>query len=385
MNWILLVPFLLTAGAAAARRPDCAALHEIVQYKDADVAPQFEGGDLLAFREWACRDFTARCLRYDPSQADIRFSTPWGVRVVLGFYVDKQGAVGSVRVLQSPDRFFSKYAVATAEASPRWTPGRQFVRRGDGTSEACPVTVNVVCPFDFWPRREIVDSLSDAGIARTARFTGGAGLTFAEWAAAQVPDAARQDDVACMTDTVYVRFRVGVTGTVREAKAVRSKYPGTARCAERIVLSSPRWLPEVIDRKAVEAEHSVTVRFPGEELSFAEYERMASFRGGDLQSFRKWVETETAKRMAGTDAGNPGGRAVLTFVIDEKGNLADVEVLREGDPRWTKTAADVVRSSPRWAPGSEFTRPEMPCNCRVVWKPRKLRYTMPVCFPGGIK
>lgn len=380
MNWILLVSLLLTAGLAAAQRP--AADEPFVVTR---MDPQFRGGDLTVFRRWADQEFTERCLRHNPSLAEMRGRSPLGARVVLAFWVDEQGRVDSVRVLQSPDRFFSKHAVAAAAASPRWTPGQRLVRSTDGSSAWVPVRMRLVCPFDFWPRREIVDSLSDAGIARTARFTGGAGLTFAEWAAAQVPDAARQDDVACMTDTVYVRFRVGVTGTIREAKAVRSKYPGTARCAERIVLSSPRWLPEVIDRKAVEAELSVTVRFPGEELSFAEYERMASFRGGDLQSFRKWVETETAKRMAGTDAGNPGGRAVLTFVIDEKGNLADVEVLREGDPRWTKTAADVVRSSPRWAPGSEFTRPEMPCNCRVVWKPRKLRYTMPVCFPGGIK
>lgn len=375
MKGILLGMLLLLAGTAAAQRP--AAGEPFVINR---TEPQFRDGDLAVFRRWAAREFTERCLRRNPSLAEMWNCSPLGTRVVLGFQVDEQGRVDSVRVLQSPDRFFSEQAVAAAEASPRWTPGRRLVRRPDGSSEWVPARMRVVCPFDLRPMRELADSLSTAGIARTARFTAGRGLTFPEWAASQVYEAARRDNVACMADTVWVRFRVDPRGNVRDAKAVKSKYTGTARCAERIVAASPRWLPEVIDSKPVETEHRVQVIFRSDEESrFGGRERMPSFEGGDLHAFRKWVERRVERHMSGKSEVRPG-LVLLRFVVDEAGRVEDAEVVRSEYPLLAAAALDAVRSSPRWTPGAVFTRPEMPCNCRVVWKPVKVKCTLPVGF-----
>lgn len=319
MKGILLGMLLLWAGTAAAQRPAAGEPFVITR-----TEPQFRGGDLTAFRCWAAREFTERCLRYNPSLAEMWDCSPLGTRVVLGFQVDEQGRVDSMR--------------------------------------------------------ELADSLSTAGIARTARFTAGRGLTFPEWTASQVYEAARRDDVACMADTVWVRFRVDSLGRVRDAEAVKSKYPGTARCAERIVAASPRWLPEVIDCKPVETEHRVRLIFRSDEESvFVARERMPSFEGGDLHAFRAWVERRVEQRMSGKSEVRPG-LVLLRFVVDEAGRVEDAEVVQAEDPLLAAAALDAVRSSPRWTPGAQFTRPEMPCNCRVVWKPVKLKFTLPVGF-----
>lgn len=102
-----------------------------------------------------------------------------------------------------------------------------------------------MCPLDFRPTQRIVDSLTGAGIARMVRFEVPDAATFAQWVAVQVPDAARRDDVACMSDTVRVVFQVDTTGRVREVRAEKYRYEGTRRCAERIVAASPRWTPYV--------------------------------------------------------------------------------------------------------------------------------------------
>lgn len=375
MKGTFLIAFLLLVGMAAAQ-PSAADEPFVITRAE----PQFRGGDLTAFRRWAAREFTERCLRRNPSLAEMWDCSPLGTRVVLGFQVDEQGRVDSVRVLQSPDRFFSEQAVAAVEASPRWTPGRRLVRHADGSSEWVPARMRMVCPFDLRPTRELADSLSTAGIARTARFTAGRGLTFPEWAASQVYEAARRDDVACMADTVWVRFRVDPQGNVRDAEAVKSKYPGTARCAERIVAASPRWLPKVIDCKPVETEHRVQVIFRSDEESvFVARERMPSFEGGDLHAFRAWVERRVERRMSGEQGVEPG-LVLLHFMVNEAGEVTDVEAVRSENPSLEAAALDVVRSSPRWTPGAQFTRPEMPCNCRVVWKPVKVKFTLPVGF-----
>lgn len=367
--------FLLLVGTLAAQRPATDEPFGITR-----IEPKFRGGDLTVFRRWAAREFTERCLRRNPSLAEMWNCTPLGTRVVLAFWVDEQGRVDSVRVLQSPDRFFSEHALAAAEASPRWTPGRRLVRHADGSSEWVRARMRFVCPFDLRPTRELADSLSTVGIARTARFTAGRGLTFPEWTASQVHAAARRDDVACLTDTVSVRFRIDTLGKVRDAKAVASKYAGTARCAERIVAASPRWLPEVIDCKPVETERRVRVIFRSDEDAvFFCRERMPSFEGGDLHAFRAWVERQVEQRMSGEPEPRPG-LVLLHFAVNEEGEVADVEIVRSENPSLGIAARDVVRASPRWSPGAVFTRPEMPCNCRVVWKPVPVKFTLPVRF-----
>lgn len=345
--------------------------------------PQFRGGGIEEFRRWAGREFTVRCLRCDPSMQVRRYvpEMPLGIRLVVGFDIDEQGCLDSVRVLQTPLKELSEVAVSAVESSPLWAPGQRLLPLEDGTTEWRPARFRMMCPIDFRPTQQIVDSLSDAGIARMVRFEVSDVATFAEWVAVQVPDAARRDDVACMSDTVRVVFNIDPTGRVRDVKAEKFRYEGTRRCAERIVAASPQWLPALVDGKPIAAEHSVRVVFlVDEESLWGGRERPGQFEDGDLQRFREWVETRVGEHLQEKSPETEPGMVLLTFILDTLGNVTQVEVLRAGNPVLDAAAVEVVRSSPRRRPAAQLQRPDWPCRCRQVWVPVRMKYTLPVRY-----
>ena len=54
---------------------------------------------------------------------------------------------------------------------------------------------------------------------------------------------------------------------------------------------------------------------------------------------------------------NIEGRVFVSFVIDKKGDVTDVKILRGVDPYLDKEALRVVRSMPRWKPGKQRGKP----------------------------
>ena len=58
----------------------------------------------------------------------------------MTFVVGKEGSVGRVQVLASPDKSLSDEAVRVIESSPKWTPGKQ---RGN------PVQIRFNLPVEF--------------------------------------------------------------------------------------------------------------------------------------------------------------------------------------------------------------------------------------------
>jgi protein TonB len=88
---------------------------------------------------------------------------------------------------------------------------------------------------------------------------------------------------------------------------------------------------------------------------FLNVEESATFEGGDLNTFRKWV----AEHIVYPDvaAGNLlDGKVILQFVVGKKGNVEDVKVLRGVDPLLDQEAVRVLQSSPAWKPGRQGGR-----------------------------
>ena len=77
--------------------------------------PMFQGGDLNAFRNWV-------------------------QGVICNFIVEKDGSVGDVGVLQSPDSLLTLEAVRVVRSSPKWEPGKLKDQ---------PVRVRYTLPVDF--------------------------------------------------------------------------------------------------------------------------------------------------------------------------------------------------------------------------------------------
>ncbi|MDE5623121.1 MAG: energy transducer TonB, partial [Alistipes sp.] len=116
------------AAASAPPAPD-AANDPDEPWLIAETMPTFQGGGLQDFRTWI-----QQRLRYPETAAS--------GRVVATFIVERDGSIGSVRVLQSPDDALSDEAVRVLRSVPAgaWTPGLQG---GE------PVRVRYTLPIDF--------------------------------------------------------------------------------------------------------------------------------------------------------------------------------------------------------------------------------------------
>ncbi len=95
-----------------------------------DKMPSFKGGDTKSFQIWA-----SKRVKY-PSEA-----TKKGIQgtVRLSFIVEKDGSIGNIEVIESPDEALSKEAIRVVEkSSKKWTPAEK-----DGEKVRCRYRVPI--------------------------------------------------------------------------------------------------------------------------------------------------------------------------------------------------------------------------------------------------
>ena len=96
-------------------------------------------------------------------------------------------------------------------------------------------------------------------------------------------------------------------------------------------------------------------------------ETMPSFQGGDLNTFRKWVQDNVKFPTIALENGI-SGKVILTFVIEKDGRLTNIQVLKTPDRSLSEEAIRVLNKSPKWSPGKQRNQ--------VV----RVKYTLPVEF-----
>jgi len=104
-----------------------------------------------------------------------------------------------------------------------------------------------------------------------------------------------------------------------------------------------------------------------EPVPVAVVEIKPQFQGGDENEFTKWVAKNLTYPKEAKDKGIQG-RVILSFVVDEKGKVTDVKVLRGVDPLLDETAVNAISVSPDWVPGKQ------------KGKPVAVKYTFPIIF-----
>ncbi len=103
-------------------------------------------------------------------------------------------------------------------------------------------------------------------------------------------------------------------------------------------------------------------------IPFAAVEDSPLFNGGTANlEFTKYIVGNLIYPEIAAENG-VSGRVTLQFVIDEKGNLIEAEILYGVDAALDAEALRVVRSSPKWTPGKQRN------------KPVKVSYTFPIYF-----
>jgi len=93
-----------------------------------------------------------------------------------------------------------------------------------------------------------------------------------------------------------------------------------------------------------------------EEEIFVVVEDMPTFRGGDVNKFREWVQKRVKYPQIAAENGIQG-KVYIMFVVEPDGSVSNVSVMRGVDPALDDEAIEVVKSSPAWAPGKQRGAP----------------------------
>jgi protein TonB len=89
---------------------------------------------------------------------------------------------------------------------------------------------------------------------------------------------------------------------------------------------------------------------------FFQVEVMPSFKGGDINKFREWVQKRTNYPQIAID-NKIQGRVFLTFIIEPDGALSNVTIVKGVDPIIDNEAVKAIQSSPKWSPGLQRGQP----------------------------
>lgn len=104
-----------------------------------------------------------------------------------------------------------------------------------------------------------------------------------------------------------------------------------------------------------------------EEEVFIIVEDMPKFEGGDVNTFRNWVQSHLKYPEVAAENGI-SGKVFVQFAVNSKGEVVDAKVVRGVDPALDQEALRVVNSSPKWTPGKQRG------------KPVKVQFTFPIVF-----
>ena len=227
---------------------------------------------------------------------------------------------------------------------------------------------------------EVRDEKTDSVSPETRpSFRGGNLLSFRKWVQERIeyPQEALKEGVQ---GRVILSAVIRADGTLTDIEVAKSPDPRLSAEAVRIVESSPAdaWTPALKEGKPIDRKIHVPVEFrlPGSDADqpFVIVEKMPTFRNGDLDTFRKWVQGEI-KYPAEAVQKNIQGRVVVSFVVEPDGSLDQIELLQAPDKLLADEARRVIASSPAgdWSPG--------------IQRGEKVRvkYTLPVDFrlPDG--
>ncbi|MBR4775853.1 MAG: energy transducer TonB [Bacteroidales bacterium] len=101
--------------------------------------------------------------------------------------------------------------------------------------------------------------------------------------------------------------------------------------------------------------------------TFRTVEQMPTFKGGNIDTFAKWVHGKLKYPKKAAQNGI-SGRVLVGFTVKKNGKVADVKVLKGIDPDLDKEAVRVVSKSPKWAPG------------RAKGNPVDVSFSIPIVF-----
>ena len=184
---------------------------------------------------------------------------------------------------------------------------------------------------------------------------------------------------------VIVKFIVEKDGGISNIQIVRSIDPLLDAEAARVIKSMPKWKPGKQKGENVKVYYTFPVTFRlsknsdaasgqisvspldvSSDQEFIVVEEMPEFPGG-MSAAMDYLSKNVKYPKEAYDKGIQG-RVIVQYVVEKDGDISNVKVVRSIDPLLDAEAVRVIKSMPKWKPGTQKGQ-----NVRV-------RYTMPVTF-----
>ncbi|MBQ7787272.1 MAG: TonB family protein [Alistipes sp.] len=191
---------------------------------------------------------------------------------------------------------------------------------------------------------------------------------------------------------VIFQFVVERDGTPTSFNVLQSPDKSLSDEVERVFKTSPKWEAGEQNGEKVRVLYTVPVVFttPSAEtqefeqqkqnfeaqkqnfeqqkdLAYIKVEKMPTFQGGDLNTFRNWVQSQIQYPKEAMEK-NISGRVIFSFVVEKDGSTSDFTVLQTPDKSLADEVERIFKSCPKWEPGTQ--RGE---KVRV-------KYTVPIVF-----
>jgi TonB family protein len=202
-----------------------------------------------------------------------------------------------------------------------------------------------------------------------AKFLGEGAIKFHEWIQQNLvypPDALKRK----IYGDVLVQYTITPAGKITDVILLNGRHPLLDAEAVRVVQSSPDWEPAIKAGKNIEQRNVINVSFKSQQdaltgienqdsiddgPAFVIVELDAVFQGGDINSFRKWIQQNLIYPPKAKEQGIYG-RLTVQFQVDSYGKVVNVKVLRSPDPIFNDETVRVICSSPRWTPAMQLGR-----------------------------
>lgn len=353
------------------------------------VQPTFMGGNVLKFNQWVDKNITF------PAEALADgFSGVCKARYTIG----KQGKITEVEILESPHVAISKAVDSLLKAAPAWTPATE---KGDTVAVAIDISVNMNAKLSKAQLAKMTIRNTYPGIEEERffgtptqhasfnnacdilpKFEGGDIRAFRGWVVHNLTNNIR--NLRTIYGTALFSFEVDTDGSVKDIKVVKSSNDELAQKVVEIISKSPTWTPGTLKGTPKSHQFRIPITFKGqgsvtlqpaqmvdstnmEDTPYLVAEQMPRFEGGDLNSFRNWVQGNLVYPQ---DAARfkVQGRVIVDFVIERDGSLTNINVIKNPYSPLTKEVIRVLGESPKWTPGM------------IGGKPVRVRYTLPTDF-----
>ena len=205
------------------------------------------------------------------------------------------------------------------------------------------------------------------------RFQGGDLMQFIHWVHTQLVYPAEAYEKG-ISGRVVLKFILSKEGILTNIRVLASPDQSLSDEAVRVLESSPAWTPGEQGGKRVDVAYVIPVTFSlaeepvaGDDPVYVEAEKMPRFRGGDLRTFRNWVQSKVRFPEEALRA-RISGVVLVRFIVGLDGHLSSFEVLQSPHPSLRAEVIRVLNASPAWTPGEQGGK-------RV-----RVQYTLPVAF-----